>query len=62
MKQKSRVLYNIHHQTHAGKLRTKIISLTTYTRVDWIQKYRSFANMFQMDILKKWMYITYVFP
>ena len=34
MRQKWRALYNVLHQTCAGKLRTKIASLTTYNRVN----------------------------
>ena len=43
---KSRELYNVLHKTRAGKLRTKIFSLTTYTRLYYTQKYHALVNFF----------------
>ena len=45
---KSRELYNVIHQTWAGKLRTKIISLTKYNQLGKMKEYRKFVKLFHM--------------
>ena len=42
--------YHVLHHTCAGTLCTKIFSLNTYTRHDYIQKYRVFIKLFFMDM------------
>ena len=53
MKQKSQVLYNVLHQTRAGKIHTKTISLSTYTHVDSMQKDRAFFKLFHTYMNKQ---------
>ena len=53
MRQKSRELYKVLHQTCMGKLHMRIISLTTYTRMYSIKKYHTFVKLFCMDMNKQ---------
>ena len=50
MRRKLRDLYNVLHHTCAGKLRTKIFSTTTYTQIDYMQKYHAFAKLLCKDM------------
>ena len=62
MRQNSRDLYNVLHQTCADKLRTKIVSLTTYTCINEIQKYCAFLKHFLTDTNKKMIaYQTHIY-
>ena len=46
MRQNSRELYNVLHQTCAGKLRMEIFSLTMFNQLDYMQKDRACAKLF----------------
>ena len=46
MRRTSRELYNVIHHTCVGRLCTKIFSLTTYTQLNYTQKYRTFIKTF----------------
>ena len=52
MRQNSRELYTVIHPTCTGKLFMKIFSLTTYTQLDYMPKYRIFSKLFSKDMNK----------
>ena len=52
MRQNSRELYDALHHTYVGKMCTDIFSLTTYNRLNYMQKYRALVKLFCMAMNK----------
>ena len=61
MRQNSHELYNVLHQTCAGKLRIEILSLTTFNQLYYMKKYCAFVKLFVRLWINQWMNITCVF-